>query len=82
MNHDEVDGTNYSNKKDEWLDYVIQDVLCTAFSCARECKAMEEITQSSMKDCLSVPGLGWNNFNSMRDDTDEPIYTYNHKQMR
>ena len=27
MNHDEVDGNNYKDKKDEWLDYVEQDVL-------------------------------------------------------
>ena len=35
-----------------------------------------------MKDCLSVPGLGWKYFNSMRDDNDEPVYTYNDKYMR
>ena len=29
--------------KDEWLGYVKQDVLCTAFSYARYCKAMEII---------------------------------------
>ena len=57
-NHNEVDGDNYKDKKDEWLDYVKQDVLCTAFSYARYCKAMDEITSLSMKDCLSAPGLG------------------------
>ena len=35
MNHDEVDGSNYRDKKDEWLVYVGKDVLCTAFSYAR-----------------------------------------------
>ena len=40
MNHDIVDGNNYMNKKDEWLPYVKQDVLCTAFSYGRYCKAM------------------------------------------
>ena len=35
MNHDEIDYNNYKDKKDEWLDYVQQDVLCTAFSHAR-----------------------------------------------
>ena len=29
-------------KKDEWLLYVKQEVLCTAFSCARYCKAMQK----------------------------------------
>ena len=31
-------------KKSEWMDYVEQDVLCTACSYARYCKAMEEVT--------------------------------------
>ena len=35
-----------------------------------------------MKDCLSLPGLGWNIFNSLRTEEDEPIYTYNDKYMR
>ena len=43
---------------------------------------MEEITGFSMKDCLSARGLGWKHFNSMRDENDEPIYTYNDKYMR
>ena len=35
-----------------------------------------------MKDCLSLPGLGLKNFNSLRTEQDEPIYTYNDKYMR
>ena len=35
MNHDEVGGNNYKIEKDEWLLYVKQDVLCTAFCYAR-----------------------------------------------
>ena len=50
MNHDEIGGKNYKDKKDEWLDYVKQDVLCTAFSYARYCKTMEEITGFAMED--------------------------------
>ena len=49
MNHDEVDGNNYKDKKDEWLPYVKNDVLCTAFSYARYSKTMEEITGFGMK---------------------------------
>ena len=59
MNHDKVDGSIYKDRKNEWLDYVKQNVLCTAFFYARYCKAMEEISGYSMKDCLSAPGLGW-----------------------
>ena len=82
MNHDEVDGKNYKDKIDEWLPYVKNDVLCTAFSYARYIKAMQETTNFSMKDCLSLPGLGLKYFNSLRTDQDEPIYTYNDKYMR
>ena len=35
MDHDEVDANNYKDMKSEWLTYVNQDVLCTAFSYAR-----------------------------------------------
>ena len=63
MNHDDVDSDNYKGKKDTWLPYVKNDVLCTAYSYARYIKSMEEITGFSMKDCLSLPGLGWKYFN-------------------
>ena len=43
---------------------------------------MDEITRFSMKDCLSLPGLGWKYFNSLRTEKDERIYTYNDKYMR
>ena len=69
-------------KKDEWLDYVKIDVLCTAFIYARYSKAMEEITRFSMKDCLSLPGLGWKKITNLRTEEDEPKYTYNGKHMR
>ena len=82
MNHDEVDGDKYKDKKKEWLPYVRNDVLCTAFSYARYIKAIEEITGFSMKDCLSLPGLGLKYFTTLGTEQDEPIYTYNNKYMR
>ena len=82
MNHDEVDGNNYKDKKDEGLDYLKQDVLYTAFSYGRYCTTMEEITGFSLKDSLSAPGLGWRYFNSIRDENVESIYTYNDKYLR
>ena len=82
MDHNEVYSDTWKDKKSEWLPYVKNDVLCTAFSYARYCKAMEDITGFSMKDCLSLPGLGWKYFNSLRTEEDEPIYTYNDKYMR
>ena len=82
MNQDDVNGDNYKNKINELLPYVKNDVLYTAFNHARYCKAMEDITGVSMKDCLSLPGLGWKYFNSLRTEEDEPIYTYDDKYMR
>ena len=82
MNHDEFYSDTWKDKKDEWLDYVKNDVLCTAFSYARYSKAMQEITGFVMKDCLSLPGLGWKYFNSLRTEEDEPIYTYNDQYRR
>ena len=81
MNHDEIDENNWKDQKDEWLPYVKNDVLCTGYCYARYCKAMEDITGFSMKDCLSLPGLGRKYFNSLRTEEDEPIYTYNDKYM-
>ena len=82
MDHDEVDYDNYKDIKDEWLPCVKNDVFSTAFSYARYCKAMEKITGFSMIDCLSAPRLRWKYFNSMRDESDEPIDTYNDKYTR
>ena len=52
MNHDDIDGDNYKDKKEIWLPYVKIDVFCFAYSYARYIKAMEEITGFSMKNCL------------------------------
>ena len=82
MNHDDIDGVNYKDKKEIWLPYVKNDVLCTAYSYVRYCKSMQKITGFSMKDCLCLPGLGWKYFDSLRTEEDEPIYTYNDKYMR
>ena len=82
INHDDMNGDNYKDKTDIWLPYVKNDVLCTAYSYARYIKAMDEITGFSMKDCLSLPGLGWKNLNSLRTEEDETIYTYDDKYMR
>ena len=82
MNRDEINGDNYKDKKHERLDYAKQDVLCTAFSYARCCKAMEEITGYSMKDSLLAQGLGWKCFNSLRTEEDEPVYSCEDKYKR
>ena len=70
MNHDEVYSDTWRDKKSDLLDYVKNDVLCTAFSYARYTKAVEEITGSGKKDCLALRGLGWNYFNTLTTEED------------
>ena len=82
MKQNEYDENNRMHKKDKWLPYVKNDVLCTAYCYAKYSKSMQEITGFSMKDCLSLPGLGLKYFNSLRTEEDESIYTYNDKYMR
>ena len=79
MNHNEITGENYKDKTDECPNYVKNDILCTVCSYSRYCRAMEEITGFSMKDCLSNPGLGWKHFISLRTEENEHIFTHNDK---
>ena len=43
---------------------------------------MEKLTGFGMKNSLTLPSLANNYFNSLRDESDEPIYTYNDEYMR
>ena len=43
---------------------------------------MEELTGFGMKNSLTLPSLANNFFNSLRDENDEPIYTYTDPFMR
>ena len=58
------------------------DVLSTAFCYARYMKGMEELTNFGMKNSLTLPSLANKYFNSLRDENDEPIYTYTDPFMR
>ena len=57
-------------------------MLSTAFSYARYSEGMEELTGFGMKNSLTSPSLASKNFNSLKDENDEPIYTYNNEFMR
>ena len=43
---------------------------------------MEELTGFGMKNSFTLPSLANKNFNSLRDEDDEPIYTYTDPFMR
>ena len=57
-------------------------MLSTAFSYARYSKGVEELTGFGMKNSLTLPSLANKYFNSLRDESDEPIYTYDDGFMR
>ena len=82
MEHDEIFEDNWEEKENEWLPYLKNDVLSTAFSYARYLKGMEELTGFGMKNSLTLPSLANKYFNSLRNENDEPIYTYNDEFMR
>ena len=81
MKQAEVFADTWSDKKDEWLEYVKNDVLGAASSYARYSNAMEDITGFGMKDCLSLPGLRSKYFNSLRTEQ-QLIYNYKDKFLR
>ena len=82
LEHDEIFEDNWEEKENEWLPYLKNDVLSTAFSYARYSKGMEKLTGFGMKNSLTLPPLANKYFNSLRDESDEPIYTYNDEYMR
>ena len=82
LEHDEIFEDNWEEKENEWLPYLKNDVLSTAFGYARYSKGMEELTRFGMKNSLTLPSLANNYFNSLREESDEPIYTYNDEFMR
>ena len=82
MKRDEIYEDNWEEKENEWLPHVKNDVLSTAFCYARYIKVMNELTNFGIKNSLSLPSLANKNLNSLRDENDEPIYTYTDPFMR
>ena len=81
LEHDEIYEDNWEEKENEWLPYLKNDVS-TALSYARYSKGMEKLTGFGMKNSLPLPSLANKYFNSLRDENDEPIYTYIDELMR
>ena len=79
---DEIYEDTWEEREKEWLPYVKNDVLSTAFCYARYTMGMEELTGIGIKNNLSLPSLAHKRFNSLRDENDEPIYTYTDPFMR
>ena len=82
LEHDEIFEDNWEEKENEWLPYLKNDVLSTAFSYAKYSEGMEELTGFGMKNSLTLPSLANKCFISLREENDETIYTYNDEFMR
>ena len=82
LEHDEIYEDTYEAKENELLPYAKNDVLSTAFCYARYTMGKEELTEFSIKNSLTLPSLANKYFNSLRDENDEPIYTYTDPFMR
>ena len=76
MEHDEFFEDTWEAKENEWLPYVKNDVLSTAFCYARYTMGIEELNNFGMKKSLTLPSLANKYFNSLRDENYQPIYTY------
>ena len=82
LEYDEIFEDTWKAREHEWLPYVKNDVLSTAFCFARFTMGMEELTNFGMKDSLTLLSLANKNFNSLGDENDEPIYAYTDPFMR
>ena len=82
LEHDEIYEDSWEAKENEWLPYVKNDVLSTACCNARYTMGMEELTGFGMKNSLALPSLATKYSNSLRDENNEPVYTYTDPLMR
>ena len=77
MEHDEFHDDTLEARENEWLPYVENDVISTAFCYAGYKMGMGKLTNFGMENSLTLHSLANNIFNSMRDENDESIYTHN-----
>ena len=82
VEHDEIYEDTWEEKENEWLPYHKNDMLSNPFSYARYAKVMEKLTGFGMTNSLTLPSLANKYFNSLRDENDEPVYTYTDPFMR
>ena len=66
--HDEIYEDIWEAKENEWLPYVKNDVLSTAFCYARYTMGLKKLNGFGMKDSLTLPSLANKYFNSLKDE--------------
>ena len=62
MEYDEINEDTWEDEENDWLPYVKDDVLSTAFCYARYTMGMENLTNFSMKSSLTLPSLAKKSF--------------------
>ena len=82
MNHDNLHEKTWKDKKDMWMEFVKNEVMCTATCYPSYSKGMGKFTGFGMKNSSTLPSLGWKYFNNLRDENDEPTYTFKDKYVR
>ena len=82
LEHGEIYEEIWEEKGKEWLPYLKNVVLSTAFCYARYTMGMEELTGFGRKSSLTLPFLANKYFSSLRDEKEETIYTYSDLSMR
>ena len=70
MEHDEIYEDNWEEKENEWLPYVRNDLLSTAFCYATYTTGMGYLTSFGMKTSLTLPSLTNKTFISLKDEND------------
>ena len=76
VDHDEIHEDTWKDEEKEWLPYLKNGVLSTAFYYARYSKGMEKVTRFALKNTLIFSSLADKYLKSLRDEGDEPFYTH------
>ena len=82
MEHDETYEDTCQAREHEWLTYVKNDVISTAFCYSRYTIGMEESTNFGIKNSVILASLANEFFNSLRDENDEAFYIFTDPFMR
>ena len=76
IEHNGIFEDTWETRENEWLPYVKNDVLSTAFGYARYTMGVEELRNFGMKNSSTLPSLAKKHFNSLRDNNDIYIKNY------
>ena len=82
MEHDEIFEDTWEAREYEWLPYIENNVLSTAFWYVRYTMGMEKLTNFGMKNILFLPSLANKNFNSLGVENGWTIHIYTDRFMR